>query len=314
MGAGSTTPDATRAPDPPSRLALSIRATRPNYIPTSLLPGVAGGLVALGAANADWWLLPVAILALFCVHAGTDVTNEVEDFARGVDDESKMDNSRVFTTGLMSIPDGRRLAVGYFVGAIALGTLIAVVQTPWVFVYGILGILGGWGYSAGPTPLKYRGLGDIVIVFLMGSLITQGAYTSVTGDPFHAPAFWLGFAPGFLIAAVLEANNLSDIPGDRAAGVRTMAVRLGFAPARSLYLASMALAYGALVAVWAAGLFSWPILLPLLTLPIAAQRVLQARSAEGEGDERLLSLAPLTAMLHLLFNALLVAGVVLAEI
>lgn len=292
---------------------MIVRSTRPAYIPTSLLPGVAGGMVALQSGEPTWWLLAAAILALFCVHAGTDVINDVEDADRGVDDETKMDNSRVFTTGLMSIPDGRRVAAGFFFTAFVVGTIIAIVQEqPWLFAIGVLGIAGGAGYSYGPSPLKYAGLGDVAIVFLMGPLITQGAYTAVTGDAFHAPAFWLGFAPGLLIASVLQANNLSDIPGDRAAGVRTLAVRLGFGAARSLYLGSLTLTYATVVALVATGLFDWPLLLALLTLPIAAQRVAQTRAAGAEGDERLVPLARQTAQLHLLFNVLLIVGVVLS--
>lgn len=317
MEARSTTPGGSPAPDAsdaPDGLALILRSTRPQYIPTSVLPGVAGGMVALGSGEATWGLLPVAMLALFCVHAGTNVINDVEDADRGVDDVSKMDNSRVFTTGLMSIPDGRRLSAGFFAAAFALGTLIAIVQAePWLFAIGIVGIVGGAGYSYGPRPLKYAGLGDIAIIFLMGPLLTQGAYTAVTGDAFHAPAFWIGLAPGLLIAAVLQANNLSDIRGDRAAGVRTLAVRLGFVTARALYFGSLLLAYSTVVAVVAGGLFEWPLLLVLLTLPIAAQRVQQALSVDAEGDERLLDLAPRTAQLHLLFNVLLIVGIILAE-
>jgi len=271
-------------------------------------------MVALGSGEATWGLLAVAVLALFCVHAGVNVINDVEDADRGVDDASKMDNSRVFTTGLMSIRDGRRLAACFFGVAFVLGVLITIVQAePWLFAIGIAGIVGGAGYSYGPRPLKYAGLGDIAIIFLMGPLLTQGAYTAVTGDAFHAPAFWLGFAPGLLIASVLQANNLSDIPGDRAAGVRTLAVRLGFGAARALFLGSLTLTYVAIVALVASGLFAWPLLLVLLTLPIALARVRQARAADAEGDGRLLDLTPRTAQLHLLFHVLLIVGVILAE-
>ncbi len=186
-------------------------------------------MVALGSGEATWWLLAVAILALFCVHAGTDVINDVEDADRGVDDESKMDNSRACSPRdrcrFPTAGDGQR---GFFAAAFALGTLIAIVQAqPWLFAIGIAGIAGGAGYLR-PRPLKYAGLGDVAIVFLMGPLITQPRlYRGDRRDAFHAPAFWLGLAPGLLIASVLQANNLSDIPGDRRAG-GTLAVRLGF--------------------------------------------------------------------------------------
>jgi 1,4-dihydroxy-2-naphthoate polyprenyltransferase len=231
-----------------------------------------------------------------------------------VDLPEKIDNSRVFTTGLMSITEGRRLALGFFGAAFVLGLVMVVIQGPALLAIGIIGILGGWGYSAGPRPLKFAGLGEASIIFLMGPFMTQGAYTAVTGDPFHAPAFWVGFAPGLLIAATVSGNNLSDIPGDRAAGVRTLAVRLGFDNARILYLALLTLAYATPVVVWLAGLFEWPILLPLLTVPIATGRIEQVRTAREEGGESLATLPLGTAQLHLLFSVLLVVGVVLSRI
>jgi 1,4-dihydroxy-2-naphthoate octaprenyltransferase len=301
----SSTPPAS------SRLALWIRATRPLYLPTSVVPGLAGALVAIGNHAADWWLLPVALVALLLVHAATDVCNEVEDAAHGVDAPDKIDNSRVFSTRMLSIREGRRLYGALFAIAFLLGIGICLVQGPALLVIGIVGILGGWLYTAGPRPYKYAGLGDPAIVLLMGPLLTQGAYTAVTADAFHAPAFWLGMAPGLLIASVLAGNNASDIEGDRAVGVRTLAVRLGFPRARTLFLATLTGAFVTPVVLWATGLFGPWILLPVVLAPLAVGRVRQALAARGSGDPALLTLAPLTAQLHLLFCVLLCAGVVL---
>ncbi len=253
------------------------------------------------------------MIALLCVHAGANMINDVEDFARGVDEFDKIDSSRVFTNGLMTVRDGRRLARVLFGASFALGIVLVAVQGPALLVIGVLGLLSGYGYSAGPWPLKYAGLGDVMIVPVMGPLITQGAYTAVTGDGFAASAFWIGFGPGLLIAAVLAANNLSDIAGDRAAGVRTLAVRVGFSRARALFIATVVLAFAVPVSVWAAGLLSWPVLLALLTLPLAVQRVAQARAAGGDDPEALRPLVPSTAQLHLAFCTLLVVGTVLGQ-
>lgn len=295
----------------PGRAALYLRATRPRYLPTSVVPATAGGLVAIGAGGADWWLLPLALVALLLVHAGTDVVNDVEDFASGVDTEDKMDNSRVFTTGLLGVGEGRALGAACFAAAALIGAVIAVVQGPAVLAYGTAGVLGGFLYTGGPRPYKHVGLGDPLIVLLMGPLMTQGTHTAVTGDPFHAPAFLLGLVPGLLIAAVLQANNTSDIVEDAAAGVRTMAVRLGFEWARRLYLASLALAYASVLVLWALDLLGPAILVALLSAPLALRRAAQARAASRSGDPGLRTLAPLTAQLHLLTSLLLILGVVL---
>lgn len=295
----------------PSRVALWVRATRPLYLPTSVLPGLAGALVAIGAPDVEWWLLPVTLVALLLVHAATDVCNDVEDAARGVDAPDKMDNSRVFNTGLLSIKEGRRLYVALFAVAFVLGLAICLVQGPALLAYGVVGILGGLLYTAGPRPYKYDGLGDPVIVLLMGPLLTQGAYTALTGDAFHAPAFWVGLAPGLLIASVLAGNNLSDLDGDRAAGVRTLAVRLGFTRARLLYLATLTAALATPLALWEFGLFGAWILLPVLLAPLAVARGRQALEAKDSGDPGLLTLAPQTAQLHLLLCVLLCVGLIL---
>lgn len=301
----------TAAPPVPARAALYLRATRPMYLPTSVVPAAAGALVAIDSGDARWWLLPLALLALLFVHAGTNVVNDVEDFARGVDTEEKMDNSRVFTTGLMSVRAGRALGGGLFAAGAAIGVAIAAVQGPGVLLYGLLGTLGGYLYTGGPRPYKHVGLGDPLIILFMGPLMTQGAYTAVTGDVFHAPAFWVGLVPGLLISATVAGNNLSDILGDARAGVRTLAVRVGFERARALYLSSLALAYVAVVALVAGGLFGWPLLLLLLTAPIALKRAAQARAAGGSGDPVLLTLAPGTAQLHLLACVVLIVAVVI---
>jgi 1,4-dihydroxy-2-naphthoate polyprenyltransferase len=299
---------------PPRPFALAIRATRPLYLPTSVLPALAGALVAIGDSAADWWTLPLVLLATLLVHAGVNATNDVEDWARGVDSPDKMDNSRVFTSGLMSVTAGRRLYAGLFAAALAIGLVLCALQTWWLLAYGLAGILGGWLYTGGPRPYKYDGLGDPAIVWLMGPLLTEGAYTAVTGDAFHAPAFWVGLFPGLLITAVLEANNLSDIEGDRAAGVRTLAVRVGFARARRLLLATFAATFLVLPILVLAGLFSAWVLLPLLLLPLAAPVAAAARAAGAGGDERLVTLAPRLAQLHLLGCLLLCAGIVLDRI
>jgi 1,4-dihydroxy-2-naphthoate octaprenyltransferase len=90
-------------------------------------------------------------------------------------------------------------------------------------------------------------------------------------------------------------NNLRDIGGDTAVGKRTLAVALGDTDTRRLYVACVLLPLG-LSAL--AGIRSWPMLLGLLALPLAAavtRRVLSG--AEGRrlirvlGDTGLLLLA-----------------------
>ena len=242
--------------------------------------------------------------------AGHDIVGDigcVEDFANGVDGPDKMDNSRVFNTGLLSLREGRLLGLATFAAAAALGLVIVAAQGPWVLVYGVPGLLAGYLYTAGPRPYKYLGIADPLLVLVLGPLLTQGAYTAVTGDPLDPAAFWIGLAPGFLVTAVVQGNNASDVASDAAAGVRTLAVRVGPRAARALYAASLLLGYLTLPALVATGLLGPAVLLPLLTVPMAVGPLRDA--ARGDAAA-LATLAPRTAQLQLAASVLLVAGVV----
>ena len=300
-------------PPPSGRLALWWQATRPATVLTSLIPGLAGGLVAIGSPHPRWWLLAVALIALALLHAGTNASNDVEDFANGVDPPDKRRGSGVFTSGRLSVREGRWLYGGLFAGAFALGLLICALQGPALIVIGVVGLLGGLLYTAGPAPYKYVGLGDPAIVLLMGPLMTQGVYTAVTGDAFHAAAFWVGLTPGLLIECVLAANNLTDLDTDRAAGIRTLAVRIGLRRAQRLFLITVAAALPVVLVLWLAGLFDAWILLPLVTAPRFVALARQVRAATEPGDPRMQTLLPNAAVLHLSFCALLCAGVVLSR-
>ena len=295
----------------PLRAGLVVQAVRAWSLPTSVVPAAAGGLVALGDRSVSWWLLPVALIALLLLHAGVNVSNDVEDAYRDADPPDKDRNSGLFNTGRLTIATGRRLYGACFAGAALLGLGICAVQGPALLVIGWIGILGGVLYTVGPVPYKYLGLGEVAIVMLMGPLITLGTFTAVTGRGFAAMGFWIGLGPGLLIAAVLAANNLTDIVVDTAAGARTVAVRIGFRRARVLYLALLAATPAAQLALWISGLFGPWILLPVLATPALVRCGRLARSAHKAGDPALLPLTPTTGQAHLCFSLLLVAGVVL---
>ncbi|HET9073350.1 MAG TPA: prenyltransferase [Solirubrobacteraceae bacterium] len=296
-----------------AKLSLWVQATRAPSLVTSVIPCLAGGLAAVNSGRATWWLLGAALVAMLFLHAGVNASNDVEDAARGVDGPEKERNSRVFNTGQLTAVQGRRLYATLFAVAIALGVLICIVQGPVLLVIGVLGVLGGLLYTAGPRPYKYDGLGEAFIVVLMGPLITQGAYTAVTGDAFAAQAFWLGAGPGLLIAGVLAANNLEDIDTDRAAGIRTLAGRLGFRGAQRFLAGILLATVPAQLILWAAGVFNAWVLLPLLVTPLLALRVREVLAARASDDPGLAGITGRVFGLHFLFSVLLCVAVVLAR-
>jgi 1,4-dihydroxy-2-naphthoate octaprenyltransferase len=116
---------------------------------------------------------------------------------------------------------------------------------------------------------------------------------------------------GLLAAAILVVNNVRDIDTDRRAGKRTLAVRLGRRRGRSLFAAMVYVSYLLAPVTWIFGPLTAWVMLPWLTLPIAAGIVRQVRN-RVDGPSLNQALAQ-TGMLQLAFCTLLSAGLLLSR-
>ncbi|MBW3608460.1 MAG: UbiA family prenyltransferase [Actinobacteria bacterium] len=135
--------------------------------------------------------------------------------------------------------------------------------------------------------------------------VTGSTFAQIQSWP--AEAFLLAVPVGLLAAAILVVNNVRDLDGDRRAGKRTLAVRLGRERARTLYGLMLYVAYLAAPLPWLLGSLSPWLLLPWLTLPLAIRL---ARTVRDHADGPTLNEAlGQTGMLQLGFCLLLSAGV-----
>ncbi len=295
------------SPDHVSLRALA-RAARLPYLSASVIPTGLGLVAAIDDPQATWWVAPLSLAAAALVHTGTNVVNGVVDYERGVDTVAMDGDARAFVDGELTAAQGRAFYRLCFAATVLLGLAMVAITGPALLPVGVLGVVAGWSYTGGPFPYKYHALGEVAIVPLMGPLMALGGYTAVTGDAWDVDALVLGLVPGLLIGAVVAGNNLADLEGDRLAGVRTLAARIGFVLARRLYLALLAAGILAVPLLVAAGAAGWPALLALVAAPLALGRARLARAASGPGDPRLAPLAPLTALVHLVAGSLLLLG------
>jgi len=131
---------------------------------------------------------------------------------------------------------------------------------------GALAILSALAYTGGPYPLGYNGLGDVFVFIFFGVVGVVGTYYLHTRS-LDAVALAASVPAGLLIVNILVVNNLRDIETDRAAGKRTLAVRIGARATRRQYAAQLALSY-----LIVAALLPWrgvPVLLPFALAPAA---------------------------------------------
>jgi 1,4-dihydroxy-2-naphthoate octaprenyltransferase len=81
---------------------------------------------------------------------------------------------------------------------------------------GFTAICAGWFYTGGP-PYGYYGFGELFVLIYFGFVATVGT-TYVQHLTIPSRSWWLGVATGFMACALLEANNLRDVEGDRVLG------------------------------------------------------------------------------------------------
>jgi 1,4-dihydroxy-2-naphthoate octaprenyltransferase len=155
-------------------------------------------------------------------------------------------------------------------GVAAIAGLYLVARGGWpILIAGLLSIASGVAYTAHPIRLGYRGLGDVFVFVFFGVVAVVGT-DYVQTDALRLVALYASVVPGALATAILVANNLRDIETDRAAGKRTLAVRLGPAATRAEYVLCLGLAFATPAVMRALGLIGSWFWLPWLSAPLGA--------------------------------------------
>ena len=194
--------------------------------------------------------------------------------------------------------------------AVLAGIYLVAVAGWQLLLVGAASILAGVLYTGGPRPYGYEGLGEAFVFLFFGIVAVAGSYF-VQVKHLNWEAFALAVPVGLLASAILVVNNYRDIDTDRRAGKRTLAVRIGRERTKGLYAAIVYGAYLLAPVTWLFGPLKAWVLLPWLTLPLAAG---VARAVRNRTDGASLNQAlAQTGMLQLIFCVLLSAGLLLSR-
>ena len=287
--------------------AVWVHGARPRTLAASVAPVVVG---TAAAGRASVWRTAAALVVGLGLQVGVNYANDYHDGVRGVDTERRLGPPRLTSSGMAS-PRAVLIAalVSIAVAGLA-GLALALATTPWLIAIGGAAMVALWLYSGGPRPYASLGLGEVAVFLFFGLMATAGtAYVQAERVP--AAAWWSAAAMGFLAVAILEANNLRDIPTDEAVGKRTLAVRLGGRRTRVLFRALIVAAFATVAAGVAVGIAAeglgmsqWA-LLALAAWPLAIRPMEVAGKADGR---ELIPVLVGTALLQVAFGALLALG------
>lgn len=285
-----------------------LAALRPISFTASVIPVLLGTAIA-AQTSFDLLLFVLALAGSVAIHAGTNLVNDYFDHVKGTDNEDSLGQSGVIQRGLLS---PRAVLIGGLV-SFAIGAVVGVIitlMTGWpVLALGVASVLAGYFYTASPFSLAYRGLGEVVVFVFMGPVIVLGAYY-VQVETFSWEPLIASIPIGLLVAAILHANNVRDIENDRRNNKWTLAALAGRPLADYEFVALTLGAYVVVILIIVAGAAPWPVVLPLLTLPLAVRLVLfEMRQTSSRALNMVLAQ---TAGLHMIFGALLAAGFAIA--
>jgi len=284
---------------------------RPFAYTASVIPILAGGALAFVDGAFSIWPFLAALLGGVLLHSGTNIVNEVYDVRQGIDTITSPRASHAIVKGRITERAAFVTAAVTYLLAIAIGVYLIALRGPAIVVLGLLGLVGGWGYTAPPLQYKYRALGVPLVFVLMGPLMVVGSYFAITGA-WSVSALVLSIPVGLLVAAILHGNEWRDIGEDTRAGIVTLSSRIGKEWAHYGYVALILGAYISLGLAVAFRLLPPATLLAILSLPFLAQ-VMRSAELGATGQARAIAMIDLqTARLHLAFGILLVLGVLLS--
>jgi len=279
--------------------------------PATLLASVASVLVGTASAWRDgvFALLPfvVVFVAALAIQVGVNFANDLADAARGADTEARIGPQRAVSSGVITANEMKRgIVIAFSVAALAGVYLIWYGGWP-IFVIGVISILAALGYTNGPIPYGYYGLGEVFVFVFFGLVATAGTrYVFSHSVP---AAVWAGgVVMGLLAAAILEANNLRDIETDREAKKHTLAVIIGRRWARRLFAATIVIAYITIIFSVSLGFLPGMSLIALIVAPLGVPLV-ETVYTETTGPP-LIGVLKGTAQLQLFTGLLLSLGIV----
>jgi 1,4-dihydroxy-2-naphthoate octaprenyltransferase len=250
-------------------LAKWLIATRATVTQLTLMAGVIAGLLAYRDGYFNWILWLAMTLGIYFAHSAENLVNDYIDYTRGIDEDNyyrsqygihplvhkfwtKQDWRRwFFTAGTIAVLCGIFVLFYTNFSPIVIG----------LFLFGII-ILPTYAW-----PLKYWGLGEILIFINWGMLLIPGIYCILAGE---IPANLLlivmaGMAFGFGFGSFNWGKHIDKIEADKKKGVGSLPVRLGEPAARMVNIFTVLLSYALVIyLVFGAHFFSPAVLLVFL--------------------------------------------------
>ncbi|BDS08350.1 1,4-dihydroxy-2-naphthoate octaprenyltransferase [Oceaniferula spumae] len=271
-------------------------AARPKTLPAAIVPVWVGCALAYYLEGS--WNLTLAVYTLMgaiWIQIATNFFNDAIDSDKGADTEARLGPVRATASGQLSRNTVFGAAVVCLLIAAVFGYLLFAARGWPILAIGIPSLYLCYGYTGGPVPLAYRGLGELFVILFFGVVAVTGTVFVQIGS-WPPEAFIMGISIGCLSAILISINNLRDLDEDRGNHKNTLAVKWGRERALNLLILMEVPPYAVLVHI-----FGWQlnllVFLPALLLGIfLVRKVIQ--TPPGTVYNKFLALSALQLILY----------------
>ena len=289
-------------------------ATRPWSFPASAMP-VASTIAYLfwasrvfeGAPRINLLCGVLALVGIILFHAAGNVLSDFNDHRKGVDTP---DNAMMLplVNGSFKPEEFKRYGLVLLLAGCAVGVALLLLTEILQLLY--VGVAGGL-LTILYSFLKYRALGDVVILLnyavlpIMGTSIVTVGYIDWTAMVLVVPL-------GLITDSILHINNARDAVSDRAAGIKTFAMRIGAKASVVLYQIEVMLPFVWVVVAVVAGWLPIFSLIVFATGKVAWGMARQSSKLLSEGAAGVATLDQQSAALQAKFSVMMIVALVVS--
>lgn len=222
-------------------MRIWIHAARLRTLPLSLSGIFLGTLIAVSKGYFSWSVFVLACITTLFLQVLSNYTNDYADGIKGTD-ENRTGEMRAVAAGKVSAQQMKKAM--YITGFLSLFFAVVLLMVAYLpqnidlfLIYMLLGVACIWAaiqYTAGKNAYGYRGLGDVFVFIFFGLIAVVGTDMLYTHE-FKLVSLLPASCIGLLSAAVLNLNNMRDLPQDKLAGKMTIPVKKGFSFAKKYH-------------------------------------------------------------------------------
>jgi len=220
-------------------MKIWIRAFRLRTLPLALSTIGCGSFIAGFEGKFDDLTFYLTALTTLFLQVLSNLANDYGDTENGADSEDRKGPSRAVQSGEISLAKMKKVIFLFVFLSLITGLTLIIYsfgldRLPFIVGFFVLGIASIWAaikYTMGNNPYGYSGFGDLFVFLFFGIVGVMGSYFLHTHE-LNLLVLLPAFTIGAFSVGVLNVNNIRDIDSDRAAGKKSIPVRIGAGKAK----------------------------------------------------------------------------------